>query len=97
MTIIRFDYKPAGEKLLRLKIDLDEKNNTIREVKIYGDFFIHPEESIDEIEKVFKNRRIDFNTLEEDLHNLIEHKGITMIGISVKGIIEGIRKALESK
>ena len=97
MTIIRFDYKPIGEKLLRLKIDLDEKNNTIREVKIYGDFFIHPEESIDEIEKVFKNRRIDFNTLEEDLHNLIEHKGIMMIGISVKGIIEGIRKALESK
>lgn len=97
MTIIRFDYKPAGEKLLRLKIDLDEKNDMIREVKIYGDFFIHPEESIDEIESIFKNRKIDFNTLERDLHNLIKHRGIVMVGISVRGIMEGLRKALERK
>ncbi|MGQ4832806.1 MAG: lipoate protein ligase C-terminal domain-containing protein [Candidatus Asgardarchaeia archaeon] len=95
--IIRFDYKPKGEKLLRFKIDYDETNNFIKKINIFGDFFIHPEDEIESIEKAISNEKFVPEKLREKLEKLIRERDIQLVGISIDGIVEGITKALESK
>jgi hypothetical protein len=43
------EMKVPGGKLVRIKLDYE--GNEITEIKITGDFFVHPEESVDELEK----------------------------------------------
>lgn len=51
--IINADYKAEGGKLLRVKLTLGEgqpHTGQIRDIKIMGDFFMHPEEAIERLE-----------------------------------------------
>jgi hypothetical protein len=50
--ILSADYKVAGGKLLRVKLSLDEgtESTKIHSITITGDFFMHPEDAIDELE-----------------------------------------------
>jgi len=47
--IISADYKAEGGKLLRVRLEVVE--NVIQSIKITGDFFMHPEEAIEELEQ----------------------------------------------
>ncbi|MGC9523469.1 MAG: lipoate protein ligase C-terminal domain-containing protein [Anaerolineae bacterium] len=46
------DYKVPGGKLLRVRLTLDEEETppVIASLALTGDFFIHPEDAIDELE-----------------------------------------------
>ncbi len=49
--IISADYKAEGGKLLRVRLTLGEGQPCqIRDIKITGDFFMHPEEAIERLE-----------------------------------------------
>jgi lipoate-protein ligase A len=50
--ILSADYKVVGGKLLRVSLSLVEKNTglCIKTIRIYGDFFMHPEEALDDLE-----------------------------------------------
>lgn len=50
--IINADYKAEGGKLLRIRLNLAEVQETprIQWIKITGDFFMHPEEAIEALE-----------------------------------------------
>ncbi len=60
------DYKSPGGKLVRVR--LKEEDGVIRWVKITGDFFIVPEESLPKLEKMLE----DVPIREKELHLLIE-------------------------
>jgi lipoate---protein ligase len=47
------DYKVPGGKLLRVRLALDESHEppVIHSVKLTGDFFMHPEDAIEELER----------------------------------------------
>lgn len=49
MTVGKAVLKVAGGKMLRAQVEHEE--GIIRHVKLSGDFFIHPEEAIEAIEK----------------------------------------------
>ena len=44
-------YKVPNGKLLKVSLDYDEVDNSIEQIRITGDFFAYPEESIELIEK----------------------------------------------
>jgi lipoate-protein ligase A len=49
--IISADYKAEGGKLLRVRLTIGEGQPCqIRDIKITGDFFMHPEEAIERLE-----------------------------------------------
>lgn len=50
--ILSADYKVAGGKLLRVQLSLvgDANSRTIESIKITGDFFMHPENAIENLE-----------------------------------------------
>jgi len=45
----KIDYKVEGGKFLRLQVDM--KENIIKDIKIRGDFFVYPETAIFKIEE----------------------------------------------
>ena len=85
-------YKVPGGKLLKVSVDFEE--DVIERVKVSGDFFAHPEESIELIEEALVGAMIG-PELEELLEDLIEENGIELYGVDVESIVTAIHLARE--
>ncbi len=85
--------KIHGGKLVRIKINF-EKN--IENIKITGDFFLYPEESIEKIENSLIG--IDKNSSEEIITNkikkIVKENNIELIGIDEESISKLIIKSI---
>lgn len=86
--------KVPGGKLLRIKINYDEK---INDVKITGDFFIHPEESINEIENLLNGIRKDEEEkfIAEKISKFVSEKDVQLIGIDPVAIARVFKAAMK--
>ena len=73
-------YKVPGGKLLMVRAAWNEK---ITKLELLGDFFVHPEEALNEIEGLLVGMRADSD--EAELSNMIlqfvEQNGVTLIGL----------------
>jgi lipoate---protein ligase len=65
-TVLAADYKGPSGKLVRIR--LTEDNGLIRQIKITGDFFLIPEESLPKLEKMLE----DVPIREKELRLLID-------------------------
>ena len=74
------EYKVKGGKLIRVKLTV--KGNTIENVKITGDFFLHPEELIDELEKTLQGHMLNGEELTNLMQALLRKRGATLLGAS---------------
>ncbi|MFH1977994.1 MAG: hypothetical protein ABIJ92_01565 [Candidatus Aenigmatarchaeota archaeon] len=85
--------KIEGGKLITVKIDYD---NTINTIQILGDFFIHPEESIEMIEKSFLNKSIEEprETTKDRVNRIVEENDIQLIGVTPEAIVDIVRRAV---
>ena len=81
------DYKVKNGKLLRIRIKLEK--GIIKDIKITGDFFIYPEESIFEIEKVLKG--INIKNVKDVLDKTIKSKKIRVIGFGSKDVVKALQ------
>lgn len=82
------DYKVPDGKLLRLMVDIEK--DTIKSIRIAGDFFIHPETAIIQIEKMLIGKKIDDVT--DILNKFIEEKHIKVIGFRPSDLTNAMRK-----
>jgi len=80
-------YKVPNGKLLR--INLKKEKEKIKEIEIHGDFFIHPEEKISEIEDSLKE--IKSKDVKKTLEKLIQSEDIDIIGFSPKDLEKAIK------
>lgn len=82
-----------GGKLLRVKVDYDSRINN---VKLTGDFFVHPEDEMFKVEKLFE--RLPFDEKEEKLALLVRSYctkyNVQLIGVTPEAIAATIRKAI---
>lgn len=83
-------YKIPNGKLLKIFLQYDEKNNSIDEIRITGDFFAYPEESIEIMENELKNASLDRKKLLEKIQSVIKEHDIQFIGLHAEGLTEGI-------
>ncbi|MFH1784987.1 MAG: hypothetical protein ABH842_01030 [Candidatus Micrarchaeota archaeon] len=92
-----FIYKIPNGKMLRVIAELEGER--IEKINITGDFFIHPEESIMEIEKsiIECNKQTDENELVEKIETAINVTGARLIGVDAKSIAFAVRNALVSE
>lgn len=72
------EYKVEGGKLI--KVQLKKTENTIEKIKITGDFFLHPEEIIEEMEESLAGRLLNESSLTELIRALIEKREATLLG-----------------
>ena len=80
---------PNG-KLLKINLKYDDLSNKIIDIKISGDFFIHPEESIDIIEEYLKNVKLSEKNLKNKIESIIKEKSMEIIGFSSDDLVKTI-------
>ena len=89
---IKSIYKVPEGKLLKIYTDIDETNNTIKNININGDFFAYPEESITELEKILQQKSFKMKDIIEIITSFIETNQIQFIGIDAESLTEAIMR-----
>jgi len=92
--ISQVKQKVKEGKVVKVEI---EYNEVIKNVRITGDFFIHPEDILDEIEKsiIGLERSTSIETITSNIQSRISDRDVQMIGISPESITFLIREALK--
>ncbi len=87
--------KVPGGKLVRIKVKFDD---FIEDVRITGDFFLHPEQCIDEIENSLRNTPVDFqdDVITDKINEILEKEGAELIGIDSKTLSRTLKLAIEN-
>jgi hypothetical protein len=88
-------YKIPNGKLLRISLDYNDKNKKILDLRINGDFFAYPEESIEIIEKNLINTSLNEKILKDKINNIIRKNKIEFIGINTDALVMGILMCLK--
>ncbi|VVB87638.1 Lipoate-protein ligase A subunit 2 [uncultured archaeon] len=80
-------------KLVKVEIEYDE---SIKKLKITGDFFMYPEDALERIEKTIVGLKKDagMETIASKIRSIVEIEDVQMIGISAESLARVIREAL---
>lgn len=89
------DYKVQGGKMLKIKLILD--GEIIKSVTILGDFFLHPESTIEAIEESLTDLRIDVEQIAENIQCTLDYYKAVLIGAKPLDIAKAIEKATISE
>ncbi|MEM2896340.1 MAG: lipoate protein ligase C-terminal domain-containing protein [Halobacteria archaeon] len=94
MNELKAEYKVPQGKLIRIKYRIDD--GKISKIKITGDFFLHPEESIEELESRLKGLKLEELGLKEAIKDFFE-KGYVLVGAEPEDFVTVILKALKAE
>ena len=81
------ELKIPDGKLIRIKFSM--KDNKIEDIKITGDFFLHPEDGLEELERKLRGVEIEFDALQNTIHDFF-NKEFFLIGAKPEDIIRTI-------
>ena len=86
-----YAYKVPGGKLI--KIDLKIKNNAIEAITILGDFFLHPEDALEQLEEALIGVRVSESHIVKSVKDVLDKTESTLIGATANDFAEAIIKA----
>jgi len=83
-TVVR---KIPGGKLLRVSVECD--GDVIRRVAINGDFFAHPEEAVESLEKALAGARLP------DVRRIVERElaAVKLYGVDGNSLVKAVWEA----
>jgi lipoate-protein ligase A len=90
---LRAEYKVKGGKLI--KVALEVEGDVIKSAKICGDFFLYPEDAIEEIERSLKGARLN-SDFKQILTEAVERSGAQLLGFSVEDLAAAVQLASQS-
>ena len=67
----------------------------MKKVQIKGDFFIHPEESLDELEMALKDKEYSRAVIGDIVGDFFGRAGVVAFGITPKAVVDAILKCRE--
>ena len=62
-----------SKKLVKVSLEYTEDTKIIHSIRITGDFFLYPEETLDEIENKLIGAKIDRDTIKETINKCLTH------------------------
>ena len=62
-----------SQKLIRIKLEYDETENTINWITIAGDFFLYPEEALEILEAALIGRKLDREALKQEIDKCLKN------------------------
>lgn len=86
-------YKVPDGKLL--KIFLEPNEGAVGDIKITGDFFMHPEEKIAELEAALKGHVLDETALQATIEGFLKEQSIELFGADAASIAKTILMAAQ--
>jgi len=87
------DYKVPNGKMLKIKLEFQEE--MIKSITILGDFFLHPETTIEDIESALIGCKIDIPTITMLIQDVLQESESTLIGAEPSDIAKAIEKAFQ--
>jgi len=87
------EHKVVGGKLLKISVAFDIPSGEIRELKIFGDFFMYPEDALEEMEDLLVGIKPEYDTIIEKIRKVINEKDVVMIGINEEDIVHTLLRA----
>jgi lipoate-protein ligase A len=87
----KVDYKIPGGKMLKIKVNLLGKK--IETITILGDFFLHPESTIEAIEESIVGCDVDVDQLSSKIQKVLDQTGAVLMGASALDIAKAIERA----
>ena len=62
-----------SQKLIRIALEYDERENTINSITISGDFFLYPEESLEALEAQLIGTKLERDTLKQEIERYLKN------------------------
>ncbi len=91
MKALSADYKAPGGKLVRIR--LNEDQGTIKSVRITGDFFLVPEESLPKLEKMLEDTPLKAGELKLLVDRFFRGTGAQGLGVTPEDFVKAILAA----
>ncbi|MFX1262954.1 MAG: lipoate protein ligase C-terminal domain-containing protein [Promethearchaeota archaeon] len=83
-----YSHKVPGGKLIKVKVE--SKDDRIQEITLLGDFFLHPEHVLEEIEESLLGVRLSKDAVIEKLKAVLDENNATVIGADAEDFAEAI-------
>lgn len=87
-------YKIPGGKLVKAKVRVEA--GKVAEIVILGDFFMHPEETLQKIEDAIRGTPANETSIERLISKKLTESDAIIIGATAKDIAKTIMLALSS-
>jgi len=81
-----------SKKLIQVQLSFDDKNNEIHSVRITGDFFLYPEDSLEQLETSLVGVKLDRNILKKKIEELLADS--QTFGFDSESLAEAILRCL---
>lgn len=89
------EHKVTNGKLLKARF---EGAQHIVSLRFFGDFFLHPEETLFALEKTFSGKSIHFapGEIEKQLQQVLEQNKAELVGATAADFVLVVRKAIQN-
>jgi lipoate-protein ligase A len=87
--------KEKNQKLVKIRLSIDRDSHTITNIRISGDFFIHPEECIEVLEKSLLGIPAEQTAVRETVTKVVNTEQAQLYGLTIDGLIKAIMLASE--
>ena len=84
-----------AKKLIKISMSYDDKKNVIDSIKITGDFFIHPEETIETLESNLVDTKLERNEVSKKVE--VSLKDSETFGFDVNSMTDAIMGCLKNE
>ena len=88
-------YKIPGGKLVKVKLWVDA--GKIKRITILGDFFLHPEETIQAIENALVGTELNVTSIESIISKVMSESNASLIGATPEDLVTTIMMASDSQ
>ncbi len=88
-------YKIPGGKFVKVKLWVDVEK--IKRITILGDFFLHPEETIQAIENALVGTELNVTSIESIISKVMSESNASLIGATPEDLVTTIMIAWDSK
>jgi hypothetical protein len=86
-------YKVGGGKMIKISLTVDD--GVIRDIRITGDFFVHPEEAVELLESKLAGTRIEDLAVNID-NEFAGNANVQLVGIDAVDIVHAVKLAQNS-
>ncbi len=89
MRELKVSKKVPGGKLVRMDIQFE---GVLKRVKITGDFFMYPEEALEELERALEGAPLE--ELEKRMQKVFDARAVTLLGVTVQDLASLIKESV---
>lgn len=91
LPVTHSEYKVHGGKLIRVSLTVE--GDRIVDIKITGDFFMHPEEAITGLESRLRGLKLNEALLQKQTEEYLKSRNVKVLGASSNDFATAILKA----